>query len=70
MSPMVSVKDLAVEFGRGAKRVRAVRGVSFDIAPGEALGLVGESGSGKSTIGRALIQLIEASAGSGQLENQ
>jgi peptide/nickel transport system ATP-binding protein len=70
MSPMVSVKDLAVEFGRGAKRVRAVRGVSFDIAPGEALGLVGESGSGKSTIGRALIQLIEASAGSVQFENQ
>jgi peptide/nickel transport system ATP-binding protein len=70
MTPMVSVKDLAVEFGRGAQRVRAVRGVSFDIAPGEALGLVGESGSGKSTLGRALIQLISASGGSVQFEGQ
>ena len=70
MKPMVSVKDLAVEFGQGAQRVRAVRGVSLDIAPGEALGLVGESGSGKSTLGRALIQLITASGGSVQFEGQ
>jgi peptide/nickel transport system ATP-binding protein len=67
---MVSVKDLAVEFGQGAQRVRAVRGVSLDIAPGEALGLVGESGSGKSTLGRALIQLITASGGSVKFEGQ
>jgi len=70
VKPMVSVKDLAVEFGQGAQRVRAVRGVSLDIAPGEALGLVGESGSGKSTLGRALIQLITASGGSVQFEGQ
>jgi peptide/nickel transport system ATP-binding protein len=67
---MVRIQDLSVEFGRGAQRVRAVRGVSFDIAPGEALGLVGESGSGKSTLGRALIQLIETSGGSVQFEGQ
>lgn len=67
---MVSVKDLVVEFGQGAQRVRAVRGVSLDIAPAEALGLVGESGSGKSTLGRALIQLITASGGSVQFEGQ
>ena len=69
-TPMVRIQDLSVEFGRGAQRVRAVRGVSFDIAPGEALGLVGESGSGKSTLGRALIQLIKASGGSVQFEGQ
>ncbi len=69
-TPMVRIQDLSVEFGRGAQRVRAVRGVSFDIAPGEALGLVGESGSGKSTLGRALIQLIETSGGSVQFEGQ
>lgn len=70
MKPMVIVKDLAVEFGQGAQRVRALRGVSLDIAPGEALGLVGESGCGKSTLGRALIQLIAASGGSVQFEGQ
>ena len=69
-TPMVRIQDLSVEFGRGAQRVRAVRGVSFDIAPGEALGLVGESGSGKSTLGRALIQLIQTSGGSVQFEGQ
>lgn len=69
-TPMVRIQDLSVEFGHGAQRVRAVRGVSFDIAPGEALGLVGESGSGKSTLGRALIQLIQTSGGSVQFEGQ
>ena len=70
MKPMLQVKNLAVEFGRGAKRVRAVREVSFDIAHGETLGLVGESGSGKSSLGRAILQLIPAAAGSVALEGQ
>ena len=43
--------------------MRAVDQVSFEIHAGEALGLVGESGSGKTTVGRAVLQLIPASAG-------
>lgn len=70
MKPMLSVKKLSVEFGRGAQRVRAVKSVSFDIAPGETLGLVGESGSGKSTLGRAVLQLITPTAGSVQFDGR
>jgi peptide/nickel transport system ATP-binding protein len=70
MKPMLKIDKLAVEFGRGAQRVQAVRGVSFDIAHGETLGLVGESGSGKSSLGRAVLQLIPVAQGSVQLEGR
>ncbi len=50
-------------FSRVAGHVHAVEDVSFDIAPREVLGLAGESGSGKTTIGRAVLRLIEATSG-------
>jgi peptide/nickel transport system ATP-binding protein len=57
--PVLSVRDLAVEYLTDAGPLRAVNGVSFDLSPGEKLGLVGESGSGKSTIALALMRLIQ-----------
>jgi peptide/nickel transport system ATP-binding protein len=54
----LSVRDLHVEFATARGPARAVAGVSFDLEPGERLGLVGESGSGKTTTALALLRLI------------
>ena len=64
VEPMLRVEDMAVEF-RLSKRdvVHAVSGVSFEIFPGETLGLVGESGCGKSTTARAVMQLPVPTSG-------
>jgi len=62
---LVRVEDLVVEFPSGRGRtVKAVSGISLDIARGETLGLVGESGCGKSTTGKAIIQLPPPTSGS------
>src|SRR5215216_4468935 len=65
-SPLLSVRDLHVNFALDEGLVRAVDGVSFDVMPGRVTGIVGESGCGKSVTMRAVLQLIDAP---GQIES-
>ncbi|MEL6919742.1 MAG: ABC transporter ATP-binding protein [Pseudomonadota bacterium] len=75
-APVLQVAGVSKSFVRGSSFLRpksitqAVRNVSFEIRPGETLGLVGESGCGKSTLSRALMRLIEPDEGSVTLAGQ
>jgi len=69
-APLLEVRDLKVHFplkrtffGKVTDWVKAVDGISFKVQPGQTLGLVGESGCGKTTTGRAILRLIEPTAG-------
>jgi oligopeptide transport system ATP-binding protein len=77
MTPLLAVKDLRIHFPvrsgvmmRQTGAVRAVNGISLEIAPGETLGLVGESGCGKSTLGKAIVRLTKPTSGSIRFEGQ
>src|SRR6516164_514989 len=77
MNALLEVKNLKVHFpvkaglfSRIHETVKAVDGVSFNLEPGETLGLVGESGCGKTTLGRAIVRLVEPTAGSVLLEGE
>lgn len=68
--PVLTVKGLNVKFpieknffGKAKEFVHAVNDVSFEVYPGETLGLVGESGCGKTTLGRSILRLIEPTSG-------
>jgi oligopeptide transport system ATP-binding protein len=69
-APLLAVRGLRVWFPSRPRPIRAVDGVSFDLARGETLGLVGESGCGKSTTARALVGLVPATDGSALLDGK
>jgi oligopeptide/dipeptide ABC transporter ATP-binding protein len=76
-APLLEVKNLVKHYPvrkgllrREVARVHAVDGISFQVAPGETFGLVGESGCGKTTVGRAILRLVEPTSGTVTFEGQ
>ena len=71
MSALLEVRDLAKSYrGRHGGALRALDGVSFTLSRGEVLGVVGESGCGKTTLGRAVLRLVEPDGGTVSFEGE
>ncbi len=66
LPPLLSIRNLVIDFDVHGTTIEAVRGVSFDIQPGSSVALVGESGSGKSVIARTIMGLL---AGNGRIRD-
>ena len=67
---MLTITDVHVHYPVGRKILRAVDGVSLDVAAGETLGIVGESGCGKSTLAKAVLGLVKPVQGSVTVDSQ
>jgi oligopeptide/dipeptide ABC transporter ATP-binding protein len=67
---VISLSDLDIGYAGSRRFVQVVHGVNLDVAPGEVVGLVGESGSGKTTIGRAILRLLEPRGGRITIDGQ
>jgi len=63
MNHLLTVEKLNVVYGKGKDAVHAVKDVTFNIRPGEIFGLVGESGCGKSSLGKAIVRLVDPASG-------
>jgi len=65
--PVIDVRDLAVDYGKGKKKVRALQGISFNVRPGECVGFIGANGAGKSTTIKCLMGFLFPAAGEARM---
>ena len=63
MEPVLEIRNLSVTYGKGARAVKALDGVSLELVPGEIFGLIGPNGAGKTTLIKAVLGLIEPDRG-------
>lgn len=62
-TPVIEVKDLIVDYGKGRKKVRAVHGISFEVHAGETVGFIGANGAGKSTTMKTMMGFLFPTSG-------
>jgi ABC-2 type transport system ATP-binding protein len=68
--PVIEVQDLVVDYGKGAKKVRAVDGISFRVGQGECVGFIGANGAGKSTTMKTIMGFVFPTSGSAHVFGQ